>query len=129
MLILVDLHSGVPVYRQMIEQIRFQIASGTLRPGHELPSTRVLSQQLGVNPMTVSKAYSALETEGVIEHRPGLPLVVAPVNPDRAERRRAAQLERVLAPAVVAARQLGLDTNKAVTIFRALLQESARASR
>jgi DNA-binding transcriptional MocR family regulator len=61
MLIVVDPHSGVPVYRQLMDQIRFHIASGLLKPGDELPSTRALSTELGVNPMTVSKAYSFLE--------------------------------------------------------------------
>jgi GntR family transcriptional regulator len=77
LLILVDPHSGVPVYRQIVDQVRFQIASGRIAPGDELPSTRALSKRLRVNPMTISKAYGILEDEGVIERRPGLPLVVA----------------------------------------------------
>ena len=76
LLIVVDSHSGVPVYRQLIEQVRFQVAAGLLRPGSELPSTRALSQELGVNPMTVSKAYGLLEEEGLVTRRPGLALVV-----------------------------------------------------
>ena len=76
MLIVVDPHSGVPVYRQLMDQIKFHIASGILKPGDELPSTRSLSAELGVNPMTISKAYSFLEREDVVERRPGRPLVV-----------------------------------------------------
>ena len=49
MLISIDHHSGVPVYRQLMDQIKFHIATGLLKPGDELPSTRVLSAQLGVN--------------------------------------------------------------------------------
>src|SRR5687768_14503969 len=59
--------SGVPIYRQLIEQIRAQIAGGWLTSGDFLPSVRVVAEQLEVNPMTVSKAYSILEREGVVE--------------------------------------------------------------
>ena len=65
MLIEVDRHSGVPVYRQIMDQIKFHVAGGLLRPGAELPSTRTLSAALGLNPMTVSKSYSLLEMEEV----------------------------------------------------------------
>ena len=77
MIVRVDPNSGVPVYRQIVEQVRFQVTSGLLAPGTALPSTRALSQKLGVNPMTVSKAYAILENERLIEHRPGLTLTVA----------------------------------------------------
>lgn len=128
MLIIVDPHSGVPVYRQMMDQIRFQIASGALAPGDEIPSTRALSQRLGVNPMTVSKAYSLLEEEGIVERRPGLPLVVADRAAADVDHDRGDQLARVLEPAAVAARQLGMSTTKAVSVFRRLLEHSNRTS-
>ncbi len=54
MLIVVDPHSGVPVYRQLMDQIKFHVATGLLNPGEELPSTRALSAELGINPMTIS---------------------------------------------------------------------------
>lgn len=128
MLIIVDAHSGVPVYLQMIEQVRFQIASGILKPGDELPSTRSLSHQLGINPMTVSKAYNMLESAGVIEHRPGLPLVVAALAPHRVEREGSEHLKRMLRPAAAAAHQLGLTSTKAVGLFREVLDRTARDS-
>ena len=53
-----DYHNGIPVFRQIIDQVKFHVVSGLLAPGDELPSTRALSGQLGLNPMTVSKAYS-----------------------------------------------------------------------
>lgn len=123
MLVLVDPHSGVPAYRQLVDQVRFQIASGILRPGDELPSTRTLSQELGLNPMTVSKAYSLLEQEGIVRRRPGLPLVVVDVAPAALERERLERLRAVLEPAALAARQLGLSTTRALAVFRELLAE------
>ena len=126
MLIVVDPNSGVPVYRQIIEQIRFQVLSGVLQPGDELPSTRALSQELGLNPMTVSKSYGILEEEGVLDHRPGLPLVVSSRNGDAVERERLDQLEDLLEPAITAARQLGINANKAVGLFRRMLEENRK---
>ena len=58
---------GLPLYRQLMDQVRQQIAAGRLSPGDFLPSTRGLSQQLEINAMTVSKAYSLLERDGVVE--------------------------------------------------------------
>ena len=83
MLLTVDSHSGVPVYRQVMDQVKFHIASGLLRAGDELPPTRALSAQLGVNPMTISKAYSFLEKEDVVERRPGRPLIVKPLREEQ----------------------------------------------
>ena len=124
MLIVVDPNSGVPVYRQLVDQIRFQVLSGVLQPGDELPSTRTLSQELGLNPMTVSKSYGILEEEGVLDHRPGLPLVVSSRNGDAVERERLGQLESLLEPAITAARQLGIQSTKAVGLFRRMLEET-----
>ena len=121
MLIVVDPHSGVPVYRQLIDQVRFHISSGLLGPGDELPSTRALSQQLGVNPMTISKAYSFLERDGVIERRPGLPLIVSEFGQRENMERKADQLRESLAPSVTAARQLGIAQDEAVRIFSKML--------
>lgn len=121
LLIVIDPHNGVPVYRQIVDQVRFQAASGVLRPGEELPSTRVLSAELGVNPMTVSKAYGLLEEEGVVTRRPGLPLVVSDHSAKETARARAESLARVLAPAVRAARQLGIPDSEAAEIYRRVL--------
>ena len=84
MLISIDHHSGVPVYRQLMDQVKFHIASGLLKPGDELPSTRLLSAQLGVNPMTISRSYGFLEKEQVVERRRGMRLVVRALDPGEA---------------------------------------------
>lgn len=66
-----------PIYRQIVDQVRRQMAGGQLRPGTELPSVRAVAQQHTINPMTVSKAYSLLEAEGLLERRRGMGMVVA----------------------------------------------------
>ena len=82
MVVVIDAHSGVPVFRQLRDQIRFQIVSGMIKAGEELPSTRALSAELGVNPMTVSKAYSTLEQAGVVVRHPGIGMVVSEAGAD-----------------------------------------------
>ena len=77
MILVVDPHSGIPVYRQLVEQIRFNVASGVLKPGDEISSTRALSASLGINPMTISKAFVILEQDDVLERRPGRPHIVS----------------------------------------------------
>lgn len=121
MLIVVDPHSGVPVYRQLMDQIKFHIASGLLKSGDELPSTRALSAELGVNPMTISKAYSFLEHEDVIERRPGRPLIVKALPTDQLQDRKLDQLRESLTPTITMIRQLGIDPKEAQRLFEELL--------
>src|SRR3954469_1195272 len=116
MLIIVDQNNGVPVYRQIVDQIRFHITSGLTKAGEELPSTRALSQKLGVNPMTVSKSYSLLEEEGLVDRRPGLPLIVKKVSASATEHNRTEQLRTLLDPAASAVRQMGIPNKKAVDV-------------
>ena len=122
MLIVVDPHSGVPVYRQLMDQIKFHIASGRLKPADELPSTRALSSELGVNPMTISKAYSYLEREQVVERRPGRPLVVRAVEEEQVSQRKIDQLRESLAPLATMVRQLEIDPEDALQLFSTLLR-------
>lgn len=121
MLIVVDAHSGVPVYRQIMDQIRFHVASGVMKAGDELPSTRALSAELGINPMTISKAYSLLEREAVIERRPGRPLVVRAQEADRARQQRLDRLREGLAATVTMVRQLGIDPAEALQLYAEML--------
>lgn len=102
--------SGIPIYRQLVEQVRRLVAGGQLQPGAELPSVRELAQLHAVNPMTVSKAYALLEAEGLLERNRGKPMTVA------ARRRGAAtiaqrlrQLEPQVSQLVLSARQLELN--------------------
>ena len=66
-----DLHSGVPVYRQIIDQVLAGMASGTLRGGDQLPTVRQVAVDLAINPNTVVRAYRELEIRGVIETQQG----------------------------------------------------------
>jgi len=68
---------GVPIYLQLMEQIKHAIETGALRPGEQLPGIRPLAEELVMNPNTVAKAYRELEHEGVIELRHGAGAFVA----------------------------------------------------
>jgi GntR family transcriptional regulator len=63
--------SGVPIYLQLMEQVKHSIETGALRPGEQLPGIRPLAEELVINPNTVAKAYRELEHEGIIELRHG----------------------------------------------------------
>ncbi len=71
MLVHLNFKSGVPVYLQIVAQVKDSAASGALRPGDPLPSVRALAEELRVNRNTIAKAYAELETEGVLELRQG----------------------------------------------------------
>jgi GntR family transcriptional regulator len=73
----VDPASGLPIYRQVFDQVRRMIAAGSLKPGDRLRSVRELSAELAINPLTVARAYSELEREGLVEMRRGMGVFVA----------------------------------------------------
>ena len=85
-----DLKSGVPFYRQVIDQVKAAIATETLSPGDRLPTVRQLAVDLSINPNTVSRAYTELELTGLVETQMGSGTFVGnrPVEPDDVERRR-----------------------------------------
>jgi GntR family transcriptional regulator len=85
-----DLSSGVPFYRQIIDQVKSAIATGELAPGDRLPTVRQLAVNLSVNPNTVSRAYTELELTGLVETQMGSGTFVGQrkVQRDDLERRR-----------------------------------------
>ena len=112
MLLEIDHHSGQPIYRQVIEQIRLQIMAGQLGQGEQLVSVRDLAARIRVNPMTISKAYSLLEVEGLVERRRGVGLFVAKLRKDLKGRTKARLLEEALSKAVTTAVQFGIPEEK-----------------
>jgi GntR family transcriptional regulator len=105
-------HSSVPIYQQLIEQVRRMVASGQLVPGTELPSVRDMAHTLTVLPMTISKAYSLLEAEGLLERHRGKPMrVAAPRRDQLSLAARLKQLDPQLDAVALSARQLELSTD------------------
>ena len=124
MLFEIDTHSGVPIFRQVIDQIRRQITTGLLPEGRQLETVRDLAARLKVNPMTISKAYSLLEAEGLLERRRGVGLFVTPINQDKAARLKTELLDAALSKAAMTAIQLGLSETEAIDLLRRHVQES-----
>ena len=129
MLLEIDHHSGQPIYRQIIEQIRRQIMAGRLSKDEQLVSVRELAAQLKVNPMTVSKAYSLLEREGFLERRRGVGLFVAKLRKDRKSRTKARLLEEALTRAVTTAVQFGIPREEAAEMLDRLYRKYDSKSR
>jgi GntR family transcriptional regulator len=104
MQIQIDNASDRPVYQQIIDQVKRDIALGRLKPEEKLPTVRELAGQLAINPNTIGKAYSRLEREGIITTRPGSGAFVADfsTNLSMAVRRKiiCADIERLLVEAV-----------------------------
>ncbi|MHC4721237.1 MAG: GntR family transcriptional regulator [Planctomycetota bacterium] len=123
MLVEIDTHSGVPIYRQVIEQIRRQIMTGQLGEGGQLPTVRDLAGRLKVNPMTVSKAYSLLEIEGLVERRRGVGLFVAKLSKRQKERIRKEMLEGIVKKAAITAVQLGVSEQEVKEVLLKLYRQ------
>lgn len=111
-----------PIYRQIVEQVRRQVASDQWRAGEEMPSVRALALEHAINPMTVSKAYSLLEAEGLLERRRGMGMVIAARQHAAPASQRLALLEPALQAAARQARQLGLSDDEALALFQRCLQ-------
>ena len=116
--------SPEPIYRQLVEQVRRLSAGGQLRPGDEMPSVREIAQALALNPMTVSKAYSLLEMEGVLARRRGLGMVVAARSAPAEKADIVDLLRPTLERAALEARQLELDPDTVLSLFATILKET-----
>lgn len=118
MLLEIDHHSGVPIYRQVMRQIRQQIMTDGLRHEDQLETVRDLAARLKVNPMTISKAYSFLEAEGLVERKRGVGLFVAKVKKGQLDQIRAELLNSIVDKAAITAIQLGVSEAEAVASLK-----------
>ena len=103
---ILDPHSDIPIYRQLVEQIKRMIASGQLKKGDALPSVRDLALTHSVNPMTISKAYGLLQREGLLVRQQGKPMQVAALKTRETANKRIERLAPQLKQLILAARQL-----------------------
>jgi GntR family transcriptional regulator len=112
-------HSSVPIYQQLIEQVRRLVTSGQLAPGTELPSVRDMAQEHTVHPMTISKAYSLLEAEGMLERRRGKPMTVAALRKNQLSvASRLKQLEPQVEALALSVQQLELDARDVMDLLK-----------
>jgi len=119
----IDPSNGLPIYMQIVQQIKRGIAVGRLQPEDPLPSVRQLATELRVNPNTVARAYLDLEIEGVIYKRQGHGTFVSGQGVEMSKRERRRAVGRHLEKAVVEGVQLGLDEDEMREAFDAALEK------
>ena len=113
--------SGVPIYLQLMEQVKHGIETGALRPGEQLPGIRPLAEELVINPNTVAKAYRELEHEGVIELRQGAGAFVSPKARGQKQTDKLRAGQQAAADMVAKLRKSGLSDEEIRRLFEAVL--------
>jgi len=108
--------SRLPIYEQLVEQMREAVARGELQPGMRLPSVRQLSQDLVVNPNTAARAYTELERAGIVVSRPGLGVFVAQPGSDLTKAARDRRLLELLDRCLTEAVHLGYAAEEVVRL-------------
>ena len=121
----IDNQSGVPFYRQIIEQVKFAISRGELSPGDRLPTVRQLAVDLSINPNTVVRAYRQLETEGVIETQQGSGTFVGQARPEIDQLERQRMLDQILTDMLARASSYGFTPTDLLDGLRQLKEESS----
>jgi len=117
--ITISLTDGVPIYRQIVNQVKYLVASGLLQPGEELPPIRTLALQLKVTPNTIVKAYGDLEIAGVVQKLRGSGTFVSEGRPQQvALRERRRLIEQRIDALLAEAHQLNFTTEDVLRMVR-----------
>ena len=121
-----DLQSGVPVYRQIIDQVRGGIASGALTAGDQLPTVRQLAVDLSINPNTVVRAYHELELGGLLETHQGTGTFISAQKLRGGEAERQRQLTQIVGDCVARAGAAGFTVEHLIEQLHELVPEPTR---
>lgn len=121
-----DLHSGVPVYRQIIDQVRSGVASGSLNAGDQLPTVRQLAVDLSINPNTVLRAYRELELGGFLETHQGTGTFIADKKLERNSAERDRQLTQMAGEFAARAGAAGFSLEDLIDRLREMLPAPAQ---
>jgi GntR family transcriptional regulator len=114
----IQAQGGVPIYLQVMQQIKYLVASGRLKPGDELPSIRVLAEQLLVNPNTIARAYRELESAGVVEKRRTAGTYIADTGSPLARKERLKLLKQQIDGLLVEAFQMGFELDEVLKLVQ-----------
>ena len=120
----IDSKSGVPLYRQVIEQVKVGISRGRLGPGDQLPTVRQLAVDLSINPNTVIRAYRELEIEGVLESHQGSGTFVSTKEPEVDDMEKQRMLDQILSNMLARASNYGLTLDDVLEGLRQRKEES-----
>src|SRR5579864_4579658 len=109
---------GVPIYQQIVNQVKYLVASGRLRPGEEMPPIRVLAERLLINPNTVARAYRELEVSGIVVKRRTAGTFVSDAGSPLARRERLKILTERMDALLAEARQMNVDIDEILELVR-----------
>jgi GntR family transcriptional regulator len=115
-----DGHSGVPVYRQLIDQVQGAIATGALKPGDQLPTVRLVAVELAINPNTVLRAYREMEIRGILDTQQGTGTFIADRQTEPTQEERQRQLSQLVGEFVSRAGAAGLTVEELIDAMRQL---------
>jgi len=121
-----DLHSGVPVYRQIIDQVIGGIAAGTLAAGDQLPTVRQLAVDLSINPNTVIRAYRELEIRGVLETQQGTGTFISNQKPQRDDADRQRRLTQLVGEFIARAGSAGFTVEELLEQLQSINGDAGR---
>lgn len=129
MLLHIDARNGLAVYDQIVRQVKFAVAEGTVRSGEMVPSVRELARELAINPNTVARAYRELQEDGVLEIVRGTGLAVAANARRQCQAERAKLIRARLKLVLEEARHSGLEINEIETLIASELEAVRKKSR
>jgi GntR family transcriptional regulator len=121
-----DAHSGVPVYRQLIDQVQAAVATGSLSSGDQLPTVRQVAVDLAINPNTVSRAYREMEIRGILDTQQGTGTFVAERQTELSKDVRERQLGQLVNEFVSRAGSAGITVNELIHALREFSQQGQR---
>jgi GntR family transcriptional regulator len=124
-----DVHSGVPVYRQIIDQVIGGIAAGTLAAGDQLPTVRQLAVDLSINPNTVIRAYRELEIRGVLETQQGTGTFIGQQKPQRDDADRQRRLNQLVGEFIARAGSAGFTVEDLLEQLQSINSDAGRKRR
>ncbi len=124
-----DLKSGVPVYRQIIDQVHAARASGSVKPGDQLPTVRQLAVDLSINPNTVMRAYRELELTGALSTYQGTGTFITDAKVEQSKAERERQLDRLVTEFVTRAGREGYTVKELRSRLKEVEQENGNGNR
>jgi GntR family transcriptional regulator len=114
----ISIQDGAPIYQQIVEQVKYLVAAGRLKPGEDVPPIRVLAEQLRINPNTVARAYLELERAGVVTMRQGFGTKVAQVKTLLSRREKLRLLAEPADMLLTHAHHLNVELDEVITLLR-----------
>jgi GntR family transcriptional regulator len=112
-----DTANGIPIYRQIIQQVEYAILSGRIKPGDRLPTIRSLAIELKINPNTIAKAYGEMEIRGILVTQVGRGTYISDKKPVPEEEERNQKVQEVLGRFVLEMRNLGIGKEKLIKLI------------